>query len=149
MTNLLHLEGSSGISGDMTVAALLDLGGDRDRLQRVLNSLPLDGYRIEISRKKPDGIVGCDFNVLLDDHAHDHSHDHAHEHRHLSEVNAIIDRGQMSESARVLAKRIFRIVAEAEAAAHGCSIEEVHFHEVGAVDSIVDIVSAAVLIDDL
>ena len=105
MTNLLHLEGSSGISGDMTVAALLDLGGDRDRLQRVLNSLPLDGYRIEISRKKPDGIVGCDFNVLLDDHAHEHAHDHshdhvhahahehAHDHRHLSEVNAIIDRG--------------------------------------------------------
>ena len=161
MTNLLHLEGSSGISGDMTVAALLDLGGDRDRLQRVLNSLPLDGYRIEISRKKPDGIVGCDFNVLLDDHAHEHAHehahdhahehahDHAHEHRHLSEVNAIIDRGQMSEPARALAKRMFRIVAAAEAAAHGCSIEEVHFHEVGAVDSIVDIVSAAVLLDDL
>ena len=80
MTNLLHLEGSSGISGDMTVAALLDLGGDRDRLQRVLNSLPLDGYRIEISRKKPDGIVGCDFNVLLDDHAHEHVHEHAHDH---------------------------------------------------------------------
>ncbi|MGN0844114.1 MAG: nickel pincer cofactor biosynthesis protein LarC [Kiritimatiellia bacterium] len=153
MTDILFLEGSSGISGDMTVAALLDLGGNREKLLGVLQSLPLDGYRIEISQKKPDGIMGCDFNVLLDDygHAHHHGHDHghAHIHRHLSDVHDIIDHGSMSEQARALAKRIFRIVAEAEAAAHGCSIEEVHFHEVGAVDSIVDIVSAAVLLDDL
>lgn len=153
MTDILFLEGSSGISGDMTVAALLDLGGNREKLLGVLRSLPLDGYRVEISQKKPDGIMGCDFNVLLDDHghAHEHAHDHGHTHihRHLSDVNDIIDHGSMSEHARALAKRIFRIVAEAEAAAHGCSIEEVHFHEVGAVDSIVDIVSAAVLLDDL
>ena len=153
MTEYLYLEGANGISGDMTVAALLDLGGSREKLDAVLQSLRLDGFDYQIEQKLSYSICGCDFDVHLhhsEHHHEEHYHEHHHhEHRHLSDVYEIIDRGSMSEKARSLAKKIFRIVAEAEGKAHGCSAEEVHFHEVGAVDSIVDIVSAAVLIDDL
>ena len=179
MKPILYLEGASGISGDMTVAALLDLGGSREKLDAVLASLRLEGFHYGVSRKCSCGIAGCDFDVVLHDH-HDHDHDHEHdhdhghdhhphdhghghheqeqehhehvhphEHRNLADVYAVIDRGEMSDRARELAKKIFRIVAEAESEAHSCPVEEVHFHEVGAVDSIVDIVAAAVLADDL
>ena len=92
---------------------------------------------------------------LLEDTEHDHEHDHEHEHhhhhehRHLHDILHIIDQAQMTDHAKELAKKIFTILGEAEAKAHGTSIEEVHFHEVGAVDSIVDIISAAVCFDDL
>ena len=148
MSKLLYLEGASGISGDMTVAALLDLGGSREKLDAVLNSLRLEGFDYAVSRRKSCGVEGCDFDVHLHEHHHEAEHHH-HTHRNLADVCAVIDRGDMSRRARDLAKKIFRIVAEAEARAHGCSVEEVHFHEVGAVDSIVDIVATSVLIDDL
>lgn len=148
MTKYLYLEGAGGISGDMTVAALLDLGANFGKLEAVLQSLRLDGFDCRTEQKSSYGIRGCDFDVHLHLHQHEHPHHH-HEHRHLSDVYNIIDRGEMTERARALAKKIFLIVAEAESKAHGCSPEEVHFHEVGAIDSIVDIVSAAVLIDDL
>lgn len=154
MNKLLYLEGASGISGDMTVAALLDLGANETKLSAVLESLRLEGFRWQISRKKSYGIEGCDFDVILDDHHHHHHehdghHHHHHEHRNLTDVYEVIGRGEMTDGARELARRIFRIVAEAEAKAHGCPIDEVHFHEVGAIDSIADIVAAAVLVDDL
>lgn len=153
MTEYLYLEGANGISGDMTVAALLDLGGSREKLEVVLQSLNLDGFDYHISQKSSYSISGCDFDVHL--HHHEHHHEehyhggHHHEHRHLSDVYEIIDRGEMTDKARMLAKKIFLIVAEAESKAHGCPVEEVHFHEVGAIDSIVDIIAAAVLLDDL
>ena len=149
---LLYLEGASGISGDMTVAALLDLGASREKLDAVLKSMNLEGFEYQVSRKSSYGIAGTDFDVILHDHhhhEHEHEHGHHHEHRNLDDVCAVIDRGTMTDGARELAKKIFRIVAEAESKAHGVPVSEVHFHEVGAVDSIVDIVSAAVLIDDL
>jgi len=152
MAEYLYIEGACGISGDMTVAALLDLGGSRDKLDAVLKSLHLEGFDCHISRKLSYSIAGCDFDVHLHCHEHhheEHYHEHHHEHRRLSDVYEIIDRGEMTGRARALAKKIFLIVAEAESRAHGCPVEEVHFHEVGAVDSIVDIISAAVLIDDL
>lgn len=151
MNSVLYLEGSCGISGDMTVAALLDLGADQKKLERVLQSLPVKEFDYEISSRQSYGIQGCDFNVILHDAHHDHPHDHAHhhEHRHLSDIEAIIEQAEMTRNAKDLSKKIFSIVAHAESKAHGCSIQEVHFHEVGAVDSIVDIISAAVLIDDL
>lgn len=149
---MLYLEGASGISGDMTVAALLDLGASQEKLEAVLESLRLEGYDCVVSRKSSYGLDGVDFDVRLHDHDHDHDgagHHHHHEHRNLSDVYEVIDRGVMTDGARALAKRIFLIVAEAEAAAHGIPLEQVHFHEVGAIDSIVDVVSAAVLVDDL
>ncbi len=167
MKNILYLEGASGISGDMTVAALLDLGGNQEKLLKVLESLQLgDEFHCHIKPGESYSIAGCSFNVHCHnehacEHHHDHSHDHHHNHHHdhdhhhehihrnLSDVTAVIRRADMTENARNLAIRIFEIVAAAEARAHGCSIEDVHFHEVGAIDSIVDIVAAAVLIDDL
>ena len=144
------------MSGDMTVGALLSLGASAERLKETLDSLKLGNeFSYVISEKASYGIAGTDFDVILPRHHHHHEHDHHHEHPHhhehrnLADVEAIIDRGVMSDRARALAKKAFRFVAEAEARAHGKPIEEVHFHEVGAIDSIVDIISAAVLFDDL
>ena len=155
---MLYIEGAAGISGDMTVGALLSLGANADRLRETLDSLKLGHeFSYVISEKTSYGIAGTDFDVTLPHHHHNSTlnsqpatpHPHHHEHRNLADVEAIIDRGEMSDRARMLAKKAFRFVAEAEAKAHGRPISEVHFHEVGAIDSIVDIVSAAVLFDDL
>ena len=286
MGKTLYLETSSGISGDMFVAAMIDLGADPEALERALNSIPADGFMVEISSVKKSGIACCDFNVILDaaheNHDHDmaylygpapviaaapqeeahhchchedeeahhchchedeeahhchchedeeahhchchedeevphchchedeeahhchchedeeahhchcheeeeahhchcyeeeeahhchcyeeeeahhchghggeephHHHDHGHHHhhgRHLAEIMGIIDATDMTDSAKALAGKMFRIVAEAESLAHHMPLEEVHFHEVGAIDSIVDIIAAAVTFDSL
>lgn len=170
---VLYLECHSGISGDMTVGALLDLGADRQVLMNVLDSLPISGYSIEIKDVFKSGIHACDFNVHLDSDHENHDHDmeylhgnpehthtvhehhhtasqaHHHESRNLSDIIQLISAGAMTESAKKLAIRIFTILAQAEASVHGRSINEVHFHEVGAIDSIVDIVAAAVCLDNL
>lgn len=263
MGKTLYLETSSGISGDMFVAAMIDLGADPEALERALNSIPADGFMVEISSVKKSGIACCDFNVILDaahenhdhdmaylygpapvssaapqeethhchcheedpfpsrsghlsehhchchgeeeehhchcheeegaHHCHDHEeeeghhchcheeeeahhchcheeeeghhchchgeeghhhahhHDHGHHHhgRHLAEILDIIEATDMTDSAKALAGKMFRIVAEAESLAHHMPLEEVHFHEVGAIDSIVDIIAAAVTFDSL
>lgn len=168
--NSLYLECNAGISGDMTVAALLDLGADEKVLRDVLDSVPADGFSIAISRVKKAGVDCCDFNVVLDkehenhdhdmaylhgdethsDHDHtEHTHHHHHEHRGLPEIREIMNHTQMTENARSLALNIFEILAKAEAKAHATDIDHVHFHEVGAIDSIVDIIAVAVCIDNL
>lgn len=166
--NKLYFECYSGISGDMTVAALLDIGADEAVLKKVLNSLPLKGFHIEISRVKKNGLDVCDFNVVLDKHNENHDHDmkylygdetgnresvqpnhHSHEHRGFSEIMEIVEKADISEKARKLIYRIFTILGEAEAKAHGTTLDKVHFHEVGAVDSIVDITAVAVCLDNL
>lgn len=225
MGKQLYFECMSGISGDMTVAALLDLGADETVLREAISSIPVSGFDIAIKRVKKAGVDACDFDVILDkehenhdhdmeylhgmgqgkekehhhgdhEHAHhseehthgDHEHTHGnekhtqdgeththdseehtheghhhghshhghshhdhhhHEHRGLHEINAIIEQCNMTKRAKLLAKRIFDIVAQAESKAHGVPKEEVHFHEVGAVDSIVDIISVAVCFDNL
>lgn len=266
---VLYIEGTSGISGDMFVGALIDLGADLDVLAKVFDSIPADGFGVDVGRVKKNGIDCVDFDVILDEENHDHDmaylygpepamaaeaahtagdvcawqeqgaadgahghgemedltrsegdmavhtheegccghhhhedgaccghhhgedggccsrhhhedgeccghhhgeeegccghhhheagaccghhhhHAHAHAHRHLADVEALIDGTDMTDRARAIAKRIFRIVAEAEAKAHRLPIEEVHFHEVGALDSIVDIIAAAVCFDNL
>ena len=161
----LYFECTSGISGDMAVAALLDLGADREKLLKVLGSIPADGFKVEITDVVKNGVKCCDFNVILDekhenhdhdtdylfgkDHHHDHLHHHHHEHRNLGDILHIIEHTELNENAKNLAGKIFRIVAVAESKAHGVALEEVHFHEVGAVDSIVDIVAFAFCFDDL
>ena len=169
MGKILYLECNSGISGDMTVGALLDLGADQETLKRALDSMGLEGYHLHFGRKEICGLDAFDFDVHLEEHkdkhgenhvhshgeVHDHGHTdahhhiHSHIHRNLYDVYEIIDRLDSNDHVKDLAKRMFSIVAEAEAKAHGLPIDQVHFHEVGAVDSIVDIVAAAVCLDDL
>lgn len=166
MAKTLYLECNSGISGDMSVAMLLDLGADEAVLREALASLPLEGYEVKISRVEKNGIDCCDFDVVLEEGNHDHDmeylyheengeehhhhhHHHHHTHRHLAEIEEIIDSGQLTENANQLAKRIFHIIAEAESRAHNLPLDQVGFHEVGAVDSIVDIVAFAVCFDNL
>lgn len=162
----LYLDCQAGIAGDMLVAALLDLGGKPalERLTQMLEKLSLEGFSVAVTRVKKAGIDCCDFDVKLDaaheNHDHDmaylygggdtsHDHDHHHAHRGLAQVEQVIDAAPLSERARGLARDAFRILARAEAKAHGLPIDQVHFHEVGAVDSIVDVLAAAFLIDDL
>lgn len=148
----LYFECKSGISGDMSVGALLDLGASREKLDTALTSMNLDNeFKYNITKKSINGIMATDFAVILPEHHHHHEHSegHNHEHRNLDDVNQIIDKADISENAKNLAKKIFKIVAEAEAKVHGKDIQDVHFHEVGAIDSIVDIVSFAVLFNDL
>ena len=174
----LYLDGSCGISGDMTVAALLNLGASREKMDAAIAGLGLEGVHVHVENSKSYSIAGLSFAVHVHGHDADHVHSHEegyvehcetkddrrktiecheghhhHEHRHLSEVYEILDRaanaGAVTPRALETAKKIFRIIAEAEAKAHGVPVEEVHFHEVGAVDSIVDILAVAVLADDL
>lgn len=218
MGKTIYMECTSGISGDMAAAALLDLGGSEEKLMKVLASIPAEGFSAEVSRVKKAGIDCCDFMVRLDEahenhdhdmaylygearevhgeghhhdhehvhapgeehphgherghvhgedhhhghehvhapgeehpHGHDHEHDHAHGHFHRSfrDVKEILKKTEMTDGARALAFRMFTILAEAEGKAHNLPAEEVTFHEVGAIDSIVDIVAIAVLFDDL
>lgn len=191
MEKILYLECESGISGDMSVAALLDLGADADVLTRALDSLGLKGLRAVISKVNKSGLESTDFNVLTgsehdgydhdmeylyghtrgglehghrvaesgseNGHSHDasdmnghgHAHTHHHEHRSFKEIRTIIDNAGLTDGARKLALEIFQILAKAEAKAHGVSEDEVHFHEVGAADSIADIVGFAVCYDNL
>lgn len=179
----LYFDCFSGISGDMTVGALLDLGIDRQVFLKELSRLELDGYRIEINMKTMNGISGTDVNVVLTgndhvheheyehehphdhehghnhhheyNHDHDHSHDHNHSHDHahahgergLADIELILDRSNLSENVKTFSKKVFREIAAAEAKVHGKPIDEVHFHEVGAVDSIVDIAGTAICIE--
>ena len=136
----LYFECNTGISGDMAVAAMLDAGADQAVLRAALDSVPLQGFKVEISRVKKAGIDCCDFDVIIEPQ---------HSHRHLSDVLEIIDGTRMTEKARKLAHKMFQIVAEAESKAHDVPVEEVHFHEVGAVDSIVDVIALAVCFDNL
>ncbi len=218
MGKMLYLECSSGISGDMAVAALLDAGASEDAVRAALASLPVDGFEVRIGRVVKSGLDVCDFDVVLDTahenhdhdlaylhgpapaprehagadascavpsdprvhelacghlhgrsqedaddsgegrvhdhgegglHGHSHGEGHGHEHRGMAEINAILEAAVLTEGARALARRIFELIAQAEAEAHGVPVDQVHFHEVGAVDSIADIVAAAVALDDL
>lgn len=175
---ILYLECESGISGDMTVAALLDLGADQAVLEQALDSLLITGFQTVIRQVKKSGLLMCDFDVVLDKehenhdhdmeylhgHNHEHGHHHGrehlhekaeshthkeHQHRGLSDILHIIEHAELTANVKKTAKKIFEILAQAEAKAHGVPLEQVHFHEVGAVDSIVDIVAVAVCLDNL
>lgn len=164
----LYLECYSGISGDMTVAALLDLGVPGEYLMKELEKLHLDGYEIKISKTKKNQITATDFNVVLnDEHGHEHAHthvndeavkecheqEHSHEHTHVHnsyrEIKEFILASELSDRVKKMILKIFQVIAEAEAQVHGTTVDEVHFHEVGAVDSIVDISAAAICLDYL
>ncbi len=132
----------AGISGDMTLGALIAAGADPERLRKGLAGLGVGGYRIEVGRKITGHIEATDVRVVLDDHHH-------HQRRRLQEILETIRKADLSERVKQTAERIFRRLADAEGRVHGSSSEEVHFHEVGGVDAIVDIVGAAICLEML
>jgi uncharacterized protein (TIGR00299 family) protein len=132
-----HFDCFSGASGDMILGALIDAGVDVDAIRAGLDSLGLP-IKLTVERVKRGGIAATHARVEAP---------HEHVHRHLHHVEAIIEKGKLSERQKVLARGFFRRLAEAEAQVHGIAIEKVHFHEVGALDSIADFIGAAIGLD--
>lgn len=168
----LYFDAFAGISGDMTVGALLDLGLPLERLRAELAKLPLDGYAVAAERRFVNGIGAVKFDVAVDgagaaghhDHDHDHDHDHGHSHesyeshrtygthkthathaphRHYRDIRRMLEQSALEARVKDLALAVFARLAAAEARVHGVAVDDVAFHEVGAVDSIVDVVGAA------
>jgi uncharacterized protein (TIGR00299 family) protein len=156
----LYLDLFSGISGDMFVGALIDLGVDPRKLERELKKLKLDGWHIHITRRQKSGIAGTKFDVHADDgrttrvnrreqgHTHHSHHDHHHDDsRDFAEIKQLISRSRLSNRVKKKSVAVFRRIAEAEGKIHGLPPARVHFHEVGAVDSIADIVGACLALE--
>jgi pyridinium-3,5-bisthiocarboxylic acid mononucleotide nickel chelatase len=137
--SLLVLEPVGGIAGDMFLAAALDLGVDRAALEGALRTLPLSGWRLEVRRATVSGIAGTHLDVVVEG---EQPH-----HRALAEILALLDASGLPPRARAAARRIFERIGRAEAKVHDVPVEDVHFHEVGAVDSIVDVCGAAVVME--
>ncbi len=131
----LYLDPFSGISGDMFLGLLIDLGVSPAAIENELRKLPVSGYRFQVDREKRQGIEGSKVTVEIDEQHH---------HRTWADIDRMLATTELEEKSLDLARRIFRRIGEAEAKIHGVSLERVHFHEVGAVDSIVDVVGAAV-----
>ncbi len=131
----LYLDSFSGISGDMFLGLLLDLGLDFKRLQSELAKLPLAGYQLQVGREQRHGIEGCRLQVK---HAEDHHH------RSWSSIDQLLAQSSLATAISDLTRKFFRRLGEAEAKVHGIDIDQVHFHEVGAVDAIVDLTGAAI-----
>jgi hypothetical protein len=185
---VLYLDIFSGISGDMFIAALMDLGVDAHQFEHELEKLPVEGYHLHISRREKSGIAGVKFDVhLADEHNHDHEHEHAHSHaqqhhdhhghehihededehghahehshehenhhhdenRTFREIKQLISTSALSDWVKKKSIAVFQRIADAEGKIHGKPPEQVHFHEVGAVDSIVDIVGACIALEML
>jgi uncharacterized protein (TIGR00299 family) protein len=135
---IAYLDCASGISGDMTLGALVDAGAELAAIQAGIDSLGLPSCRLVATEVKKKGFRATQITV---------EHEPEHKHRHLHHITAMIDGSTLTADQKDLAKRIFRKLAEAEAKVHGTTIEKVHFHEVGAVDSIADIVGSAIGFD--
>jgi len=163
---VLYFDCFAGAAGDMILGALLDAGLPFDELKRALGSLAVDGWEVSVDRVLKTGVAATKFTVYehvhqgsgIGDqgpgsgdqgagHSHQHPHDHAHGHRSLSEIFAAIDRSSLSERGKAKAIKMFRRLGEVEAAIHGMPIDKVHLHEVGAIDSIIDIVGVVFALD--
>ena len=159
MSRVLYFDCFSGISGDMALGALLDAGLPLDELKRALGSLALSGYDVQATRVLRAGVSAT--KLVVHEHGapmqgapthpapthpgthapkHPHAHDHHHPHRSLPEIRALIDTSALTPGGRERAKAMFQRLAEAEAAIHAMPVDQVHLHEVGALDSIIDIV---------
>ncbi|MCG8305989.1 MAG: nickel pincer cofactor biosynthesis protein LarC [Cytophagales bacterium] len=169
--SILKIEAFSGLSGDMFLGALTDLAGAYTELELLPRKLHLENVEVKITEVEKAGIA-CRHIKILDHntyenlehlpahiHSHDHRHKHTHTHhahagghtphRHLKDIEKIIDRGDLTDNARKIAKKIFLLLGAAESKVHGVDINKIHFHEVGAIDSILDIVGSAFLLDRL
>lgn len=174
MSKTLFLEPFSGLSGDMLNGLLLDLGADQDLLLAELKKLPVQDFQVQVEKIAKSSIYGTDFDVMLPTqekdtgmmakyqaqidghhHEHDHHHEHHHEHHHdepcrnLADIYQIIDASTLSNFVKSKSKEVFLDIAQAEANVHQRSIADIHFHEVGALDSIVDIISFFILLEQL
>lgn len=138
---VLYFDCFAGISGDMTLGAFLDIGADPDHLEKELAKLKVPGFHLKIEKTQKRGITGTKCHVVMDGHEHAH--------RHFGDIVKIIEGSGLDAAVQKTAIAIFRRVAEAEGKVHGVPVEQVHFHEVGAVDSIVDIVGAAICFHDI
>ncbi|HBV85700.1 MAG TPA: LarC family nickel insertion protein [Desulfosporosinus sp.] len=173
--SVLYWDTFAGISGDMALGSLIALGVDPEIIVNELHSMGLTEFVLEVHKRQVHGIQATDINVVLTEsldhhhepehahntkHAHNHNHNHNHNHKHdpaphhkrkrrLSDIQTMILSGNLSERSRNNALRVFNVLAEAEAHVHGTTLEEVHFHEVGAVDSLVDIVGTCIALDHL
>jgi len=146
----LYFDCFSGISGDMTIGALLDLGVDADYVRAELRKLPVEGYELKTSRVVRANISAMKFDVIMKDpHSHEHHHEHSHFHRKASEILEMIRSSSLNANTKLIAKAIFTKLAISEGNVHHIAPEDVEFHEVGAVDSIVDTVGAAIGFDAL
>nr|WP_207644821.1 nickel pincer cofactor biosynthesis protein LarC [Clostridium ragsdalei] len=144
MMKILYYDCFSGISGDMNLGALIDAGVDKDYLTFELSKLNIDGYELNIKKDVKNGISGTKVDVVLKNNSVC-----SHQHRNLEYIENMISSSSLSSKVKKMSKGIFKKVAQAEAKVHSKPINEVHFHEVGAVDSIVDIVGAAICFDYL
>ncbi len=138
MARLAYFDCHSGISGDMTLAALIDAGAEPDKLNEALGTLGVPGLKLQVAEVKKAGYRATQISVV---------HEPENRHRHLHHIEKLIESAALSERQKALALSIFRRLAEAEARVHGTTTEKVHFHEVGAADSIADIVGVAVALD--
>ncbi len=143
MSRVLYVDAASGASGDMLLGALVDLGLPLEALAAELHKLPLEGYRLEARRVLRSGLSATKVDVVLDPSGHGHGHHH-HPHRGLGEIRELLERSGLEPGVRERAAALFARLAEAEARVHGTTPEQVHFHEVGAVDSIVDVVGGVI-----
>jgi len=160
---LLYLDCFSGISGDMFLGALLDLGASQKHLEHELHKLKLDGWHLHVSRAMNKNVAGLRLEVHVGAHTHTikakhphiftnlhtHKHEHAHDHRTFADIRTLIERSALSPFVKKHAINIFRRIAEAEGKIHGMKPDRVHFHEVGAIDSIVDIVGGCIALEEL
>lgn len=172
---ILYWDTFAGISGDMALGSLIALGADPGIIVNQLHSMGLTEFVLDVRERQVHGIKATDINVVIlgqnsehdnhedhdhhkhehehhHEHEHDHEHKHDHEHNHnrrLPDIQKMILSGDLSERARKNALKVFNVLAEAEANIHGMTIDEVHFHEVGAVDSLVDIVGTCIALDQL
>jgi len=157
MNNILYFDCSSGICGDMVLSALVDLGIEKDRLITELKKLPLEGWQMEITSVFQNGVHAKHLEIILEEpthyhhfgHTHPRESEYEHAHRSMEDIERIINISGITNNAKLLAKNIFMRLAIAEARVHNTTPEAVHFHEVGAVDSILDIVGTAICIDIL
>jgi uncharacterized protein (TIGR00299 family) protein len=136
---IAYFDAFSGISGDMTIAGFLNAGLDENEFLTELSKLKLSGFEIEIKKVIRNGITATKFEVIVKEKQK--------EHRHLSDIFEIIDASDLSEFVKQTSKKIFTNIAQAEAKIHNTTVEEVHFHEVGAIDSIIDIVGTTICIE--
>lgn len=149
---IAYLDTFSGISGDMMIGALISAGMPLEYLQEELKKLNLSNYKLEISKVQKHSITAIKFDVKIEEHNHDHHHsNHTHHHNHshhhgrtYQEIIKLIDDSGLSTFVKEQSKKIFTIIGEAEAKIHNTKLEDVHFHEIGAIDSIIDIVGTAI-----